>query len=122
MTIAEIKPNGVVITHGIIQVRNEISTNEWVQPFGEEIVTKIEEMKAFAATDALVKDGEMGGCWIIANNEERDVLSRELYHKRWKHNSSGSAEVIVLLELLVVLEKRGRNINNGRIVIGIDYR
>ena len=28
----------------------------------------------------------------------------------------------MLLELLVVLEKRGRNINNGRIVIGIDYR
>ena len=35
---------------------------------------------------------------------------------------SGSAEVIVLLELLVVLERRGRGIDYGKIEIGIDYR
>ena len=28
MTIVEMKPNGVVITHGIIQVRSEITRNE----------------------------------------------------------------------------------------------
>ena len=55
------KPNGVVITHGIIQVRSEIARNEWVQPFGERIKTSIEERKAVAATDASVKDGKMGG-------------------------------------------------------------
>ena len=30
MSIAEIKPNGVAITHGIIQVQIEISSQEWV--------------------------------------------------------------------------------------------
>ena len=45
-------------------------------------------MKAFAATDALVKDGKMGGCWIIANNVNKDVLSRDLHHKRWEHDLS----------------------------------
>ena len=122
MSIAEIKPNGVVITHGIIQVQTEISSQEWVQPFGEDIAASIEEMKAFAATDASVKDGKMGDCWIIANNVNKDVLSRDLHHKLWEHNSSGLAEVIALLELLTVLKKRGRNMNNGEIAIGADYR
>ena len=95
---------------------------EWVQPFGGDIAVSIAERDACTATDALVKDGKIGGCWIIANNANKDVLSREMHHKRWEHNSSGSAEAIVLLELLAVLEKRGRNMNNGKIAIGIDNR
>ena len=122
MSIAEIKSNRVVITHRIIQVQTEISSQEWLQPFGEDIAASIEEMKAFAATDVLAKDGKMSGYWIIANNVNKDVLSRDLHHKRWEHNSLGSAEVIVLLELLTVLKKRGRNMNDSKIVIGIDYR
>lgn len=82
MSIAEIKLNGVATIHGIIQVQTEISTQEWVQPFSEDTAASIEEMKACAATDASVKDGKMGGCWIIGNNVNKDVLSREMCHKR----------------------------------------
>ena len=31
-------------------------------------------------------------------------------------------EAIIMLELLIVLERRGRNIENGKMVIGLDNR
>lgn len=43
-------------------------------------------------------------------------------HKQKEYNSSGIAEVIVLLELHAVIESKGRNIKFGEIDIGFDYR
>ena len=45
-------------------------------------------MKVVVVMDASVKDEKMGGCWIIANEIERDILSNELHHKKWEHNAS----------------------------------
>ena len=73
MSIAETKPNRVVIMHRIIQAQTEISSQEWVQPFGEDAVASAEEMKVFVVTDASVKDGKIGYCWIIVNNVNEDV-------------------------------------------------
>ena len=108
MILSEIKSNGVVIIYDIFYARRDNDRKEQANPFNEIIVKSIEEGNAVAATDASVKDGKMGGCWIIVNKENRDLLSNELHHKRWEHNTSGSAEVIVLLEMLVTL-KRGIN-------------
>ena len=45
-----------------------------------------------------------------------------MYHKRWEHNAPGVAEVIVLLELVEVSERRGRHIEEVKITIGVDNR
>ena len=75
-----------------------------------------------AATDASVKEDRMGGSWIIGNKENKCLLSNRLHHKDWRENTSGAAEVIVLLELITILERKGRNVNSGKIVIGVDYK
>ena len=59
---------------------------------------------------------------MIVNKENKELLSNKLHHKNWIDNTSGSAEVIVLLELITILEKKGRNIQEGKVVIGIDYK
>ena len=60
-----------------------------------------------AATDASVKGFSMGGCWIIADIDQKFKKEKVLYHKSWKNNTSRIAEIIVLLELLTVLEQKG---------------
>ena len=35
---------------------------------------------------------------------------------------SKSAKAIVILDLIIVIYKKGREIEDGRIIIGIDYR
>ena len=42
--------------------------NQLPLPFNQVITQMIEESWAIAASDALVKDGEIGGAWIIKNN------------------------------------------------------
>ena len=64
----------------------------------------------------------MGGSWIIGNENNRKLLGNGLYHKDWRENTSGAAEVIVLLELITVIKKKGRNISGGKIIIGVDYK
>ena len=70
---------------------------------------------AVAATDASVKGYGMGGCWIFTDLQKNFKQERILYHKNWEDNTSGCAEVIVLLELITMLEKKGRHINQGEI-------
>ena len=120
--IAEMKPNGEVKIYGILHINARNNQNEWIQGFRDEIVKSIEERRAFAASDASVKNGKMAGCWIIANESEVDLENHEIYHKRWYQNTSGAAEVLILLELIKVIERKGRNINHGKITIGIDYK
>lgn len=43
------------------------------------------------------------------------------YKERDKKTVVG-AEAIVMLELLVVQEKKGKNINEGKVIVGIDNR
>jgi len=49
----------------------------------------------------------MGGCWVITDVNKTFRKERILYHKKWGDNSSGVAEVNVLLELLEVIEAKG---------------
>ena len=64
----------------------------------------------------------MGGVWIITDTEKKFEVCNELHHKKWEDNTSGVAEVIVLLELITVLERRGRRITNGKIRIGFNNK
>ena len=46
----------------------------------------------------------MGGAQIITDIDKKSIISNQLYYKEWSDNTSGVAEVIVLLELIIVLE------------------
>jgi len=80
------------------------------------------QSRAIAATDASVKEGELGGAWIIMSTQGQEVLSNKLYHKEWDENSSKAAEAIVLLELVTVITKKSINIRSGKIIIALNCR
>jgi hypothetical protein len=58
----------------------------------------------------------------MLNVNKRELLSNQLYHKHWIDNTTGIAEVIILLELITVIERKGRGIEEGKIVISIDNK
>lgn len=43
-------------------------------------------------------------------------------HKNCEDNASGVAEIIALLELIAVLERKGQHVSEGEIRIGFDYK
>ena len=105
--IAEIKPNGSVIVHSIINVATEESSIEYVAPFSAETTSKIEEGKAIANADALTKNNEMEGCQIIADESREINNNNKLHSKKQISNIPSVAEEIVLLELIKVIETKG---------------
>ena len=60
--ITEMKPNGVVILHGIFHIRTVNRNKEQIPQFNEEIKKSIEDGCAVAVSDASVKDGRMSRC------------------------------------------------------------
>ena len=79
--IGEIKRNGELIVNSIVRYDNQERLNQYPPPFNQVITQIILESKAIAASDASVKDGEIGGAWIIKNNEGDKLLSNEIHHK-----------------------------------------
>ena len=90
--------------------------------FNERIVEAIENELAYTASDASVKNGQMAGCWTIRNESNELLLQNHLYHKEWENNTIVGAEAITLLELIEVIERKGRGISHGKIIIGVDNR
>ena len=103
-------------------IQSKSSNQEISILFNNQITESIQQEIAVAASDTSVKDNQMGECWIIANLNSKMLLSNILYHQRWDENISGVAEVITLLELLIVIEKKGRHIRHGKIEIGFDNK
>ena len=88
----------------------------------EKIKESIENETAHAASDASLKCGRMGGHWVITDQKNEEVIENTLYHKAWRNNTIKGAEAIVLLELVMVLHKRGRNVTQGKICVSIDNK
>ena len=73
-------------------------------------------------SDALVKYRQMARFWCIRNQTQELLLKYHLYHKEWENNTVIGAEAMMLLELIETINKKGRGIASGRIVIGVDNR
>ena len=116
------KPNRAMIIYGTFHISNISMNEEWYPLFNDEVKRNIKEGKAVAATNASVKNGQMGESWVMSNMNKRELLSNQLYHKHQINNMAGIAEVIMLLELITVIERKGRGIEEGKIVIGIDNK
>ena len=116
------KRNGDLNINGMIRdVRQEIDINQYPL-FNQEITESIIQSRAIAASDVSIKDGKMGRAWIVMKNNGQEVLFNRLYHKKWADNSSKSAEVIILLELVQVIVKKSKHIQYGKIIIALDCR
>ena len=59
---AEMKFNGTMIVHSKIVGVTCVTNFNHIQPFNELMTKRIEEKTSVAASDAAVKNGEMGGC------------------------------------------------------------
>ena len=116
------KPNKSIIIYNIFPISINEVNKEINIPFNKEIMISIMQRKAVAATNASVKEFSIGGFWIITNNDKRVRTENVLYHKKWEKNTPGMAEVIILLELITVLEKKGRHMQSGGIKIGFDNK
>ena len=101
-----------------VEVRNKINYTL----FNNKIAEAIRERKAFTASDTSMKNNQIEEYWIVTDINQEEKIQNTLYYKEWKSNIIKGAEVIIILELLIVLERRGRNIENGKIVIGLDNR
>ena len=64
----------------------------------------------------------MSRAWIVSNKNKTIEIKNELHHKEWCDNASGIAEVIVLLQLVMVIEQRGRCIQYGKIEISFNNK
>jgi len=62
----------------------------------------------------------MGDCWIITDEFKRTNLENRLYHKKWENNTPRGTKVAILLELLEVLECKGRHILSRLVMIRFD--
>ena len=100
-SIAEMSPSRELIIHSLfLLIEAQDSRNGNEVPFDRDITISIMQRTAYAASDASVKDSSIGEYWILADEHKRFKKEQILYHKQWNNNSSGVAEVLVLLELL----------------------
>ena len=58
----------------------------------------------------------------MTSKEKSFKIEKGIFNSNWEDNSSGWAEVIVLLELVTVLEMKKRHITQGKIAIGFAYK
>ena len=87
--------------------------------FTPQIMRAIEQRKAHAASDAAINDSKIGGHQMLIDLENRTKMQNTLCHKRQDNNTNEGAETITLLELIAVIRKKGKCINNGKITVGI---
>ena len=80
------------------------------------------ENKAIAATDISVKSRKIGGLQIIIMIKRKYEIEHRIYSKDWKVNISKVAEAIVLLDLIEMVAKRTKKINQGILVIYCDNK
>jgi len=73
-------------------------------------------------TDASVKNFNMGRFWIITDREKSIEITNKIYCKQWIFNTEKEAELIVLLELLEVLARKGKYIMSRSIEVWIDNK
>ena len=106
MTILEIKENREVIVHSVFPQEIEIEWRNYDPLFIRKIEGATRERNVYTASDATIKYNQMGGHWKIINTEIKYEISNILYYKEQSKNTVVGAEVIVMLELLVVLEKK----------------
>ena len=80
------------------------------QQFNEEITQLIAQFEAVAAVCTSIKEGELGGAWIIMSKSGMEMISNKIYHKAWNDNSSVAAEAAILLKLITVIGKKSKEI------------
>ena len=61
------KPNRSLIVHSIFPIKSEESIEEIEIPLNEEITRSIIKRKVVAASNVLVKNILIGGCWTLTD-------------------------------------------------------
>ena len=81
-TIAEMKANSVLNIYSLFPIQSDSNEIEIDNPFNEEISESVRRETAIAASDTLVRNNCIGRCWIIANQQNRNLLMNTTCHKK----------------------------------------
>ena len=69
----------------------------------DEVTQAIKNDEAIAATDASVKDENMGGAWIIKDNYRINRRKSKLVSNQWTQNTVIATEAITTLDLVTTV-------------------
>ena len=120
--LIEKKENGEVIAYSVFSPEVEDDTRDYRIPFSREIEYAIRDRNAYTVSDAAIKYNQMGGHQKIVNASTKEELSNTLFYKEQGKNTVVGAEAIALLKVIVVLERKGYNVEEGKVTIGLDNK
>ena len=112
--------NGYMTAESVFPLKEDPRDIEYYIELLVRMKEPIMQHKAYTTSDASMKEGKMGSYWLITDNKNQEIIQNTLFHKRWNNNIIKGVEAIVILELLIVLYKRSRNVISGKVTIGID--
>ena len=122
LTIGTFETNGRLSVESVFPIILSDNKCDINMGFTPQTQQAIEQRKAHAASDAAMNNSKMGGHWIIMDLESKVKTQNTLCHKRWDNNTIKGAEAIVALELITVIGKKGKMINEGKITVAIDNK
>ena len=70
--------------------------------------------------DVLVKNRKIEEYWIICDQNNNKLIKNTIHHKQRDFNTLNTAEAITVLELIEVLEKWGKYIEEELVIISIN--
>ena len=85
--------------------------------FNPIIIRIIQNRETFTAGDVLVKGLAIGGYQFITNINKDDKVENSIYSNQQIHNTPKVAETNILLNIVVIINEKGRDITQGKIVI-----
>ena len=79
-------------------------------PFNNVIQNLIKENKVMVAYNTLMKDGRIDAYQMVMIMNKKVLMEREIFSKQWHFNMLRSAEAIILLDLIKVINIKSRDI------------
>ena len=98
-----------MLINSTFPINNNSVNKEWAVLFNEEIPWSIEKRTAVAAVDIATKNDKIGEYWALSEKDKNFEIKNQMCYKTWVNSMPGVEEVVVLLELISVLERKGRS-------------
>ena len=58
--------------------------------------------------------------WLTMTKENEILMTHEMHAKDWSFKTLKTAEAVILLDFIAILQSRVRNTNNGKVDVHVD--
>ena len=82
----------------------------------------IRQDKVVTRCDVSAKDRIMGRCWKLITRNQQILMQWDIYSKKWYGNILGLVEATILLDLITVITKKAKQIDQGIILVVTDNK